>query len=206
PGSVALGDFNGDWLWDVAVSNSGAGTVQVLLGHGDGTLVAASGQPYPVPDSPHPIVTGDFDQDGITDLAVGSKGKVYVLLGQGADQVGNGTFATPVGYPLSSPNSGAVVPGLAAADFDNDGRADLAALAGVDGSLQYFYGDGTATSGNGRFLTGPVATVGGHLSTLAVNEFDLASGGSAPVVAQSDLGRIVSILGTCSGSTGRTLQ
>src|SRR5438046_10598214 len=35
--NVALGDFNGDGVADLAVANYLAGTVSVLLGNGDGT-------------------------------------------------------------------------------------------------------------------------------------------------------------------------
>src|SRR5262249_15589416 len=41
PISVAVGDFNGDGIPDLAAANLTGGTVSVLLGHGDGTFGAA---------------------------------------------------------------------------------------------------------------------------------------------------------------------
>lgn len=41
PSSVAVGDFNGDSLQDLAVANSSSGDVSILLGNGDGTFLAA---------------------------------------------------------------------------------------------------------------------------------------------------------------------
>src|SRR5438034_741092 len=38
PESVAVGDFNGDGIQDLAVANTGSSTVSILLGNGDGTF------------------------------------------------------------------------------------------------------------------------------------------------------------------------
>ena len=36
--SVAVGDFNGDGIPDLAISNESSSTVSILLGKGDGTF------------------------------------------------------------------------------------------------------------------------------------------------------------------------
>ena len=41
PVSVAVGDFNGDRVLDLAVANHGSNNVSMLLGNGDGTFGAA---------------------------------------------------------------------------------------------------------------------------------------------------------------------
>src|SRR5215471_12831102 len=41
PFSVAVGDFNGDGVQDLAVANFNSNNVSVLLGNGDGTFQAA---------------------------------------------------------------------------------------------------------------------------------------------------------------------
>jgi hypothetical protein len=41
--SVAVGDFNGDGILDLALTTGRPGTVSVLLGRGDGTFLAPAG-------------------------------------------------------------------------------------------------------------------------------------------------------------------
>src|SRR6516225_109617 len=92
--SVAVGDFNGDGIPDLAVANRGTdifyhddGSVSVLLGNGDGTFQAARN--FAAGLEPWSVAVGDFRHNGILDLAVANHGSntVSVLLGNG-----DGTF------------------------------------------------------------------------------------------------------------------
>ena len=84
--SVAVGDFNGDGLPDVALNTPGSPAnpaVEVLLGKGDGSF-----QPnhliLPVGQIPLSVAAGDFDHNGALDLVTAnSNGTVSVLLGNG---------------------------------------------------------------------------------------------------------------------------
>ena len=116
PAYVAVGDFDGDGKPDLAVVNSGDGTVSVLRGRGDGTFARAV--TYTVGASPEFLVAADLDGDGKLDLVVANSGDdtVSVLHGRG-----DGTFAPTVSYA-----AGANPQALAVADVNGDGKPDLA--------------------------------------------------------------------------------
>jgi hypothetical protein len=84
-GSVAVGDFNGDHLLDVAKNTSGpAGSaVEVLLGKGDGSF-QPNHEILSVGQTPLSVAAGDFDHNGSLDLVTAnSNGTLSVLLGKG---------------------------------------------------------------------------------------------------------------------------
>jgi hypothetical protein len=62
PNSVAVGDFNGDGIPDLAVANFSSNTVSVLRGNGDGSFQPAVN--YPAGTGPGSVAVGDFNGDG----------------------------------------------------------------------------------------------------------------------------------------------
>ena len=134
PLSVAVGDFNGDGKADLAIGNTLAGTVSVLLGKGDGTF--QPGVTYP-DGAANYIVAGDFNGDGKLDLALANFGdnQVGILLGNG-----DGTFRDVVKYAAGeSPIS------LAVGDFNGDGNLDLVATSYYTSDLSVMLGNGDGT-------------------------------------------------------------
>ena len=80
---MAVGDFNGDTVLDLAVASLDSNNVSVLLGNGDGSFQPA--QNFGAGFSPSSVAVGDFNGDGVEDLAVANVGSndVSVLLGNG---------------------------------------------------------------------------------------------------------------------------
>jgi uncharacterized protein (TIGR03437 family) len=137
PGRLVLADFNKDGKLDAAVvrdpfdttSTAEPGGVSVLLGRGDGTFAAPVSVSTP-PGRAAGIVAGDFNGDGIVDLAVATfsrgasfadstPGSILVLHGKG-----DGTFQPAISSALGNPAG--VPTSLAVGDFNGDGKLDLA--------------------------------------------------------------------------------
>jgi hypothetical protein len=78
PTSLAAADLNADRRLDVAVANSDAGSVTVLLGSGAGRFRPAIDSPFPVP-SPTEIAAADLNADGGLDFAVASPAGFRIL-------------------------------------------------------------------------------------------------------------------------------
>src|SRR5580698_1497879 len=132
---VAVADFNGDGIADIAVGNRGASTVSIFLGNGNGTF--QSQVTYAVGSTPYQVVAQDFNGDGKLDLAVANNGSgtVSILLGNG-----NGTFRTQTTYA-----TGANPKGIVATDFNNDGKMDLAVTNSGAGTVSILLGNGDGT-------------------------------------------------------------
>jgi hypothetical protein len=138
--SVITGDFNGDGNIDLAVASGYAG-ISVLLGKGDGTFGSYLATSIPT-NGAGSIAAADLNHDGKLDLVAGSytynPGGVSVLLGNG-----DGTFGSPVFYPIQIDGNGPNV--VAIADFNGDGKPDVvsANYDGCDTSVLLGNGDGT---------------------------------------------------------------
>jgi FG-GAP-like repeat/Bacterial Ig-like domain len=134
PTGLAIGDFNGDGILDVAVSHIGNGVngagVTILYGTGHRRNPFALGPEYAQGITATKVVAADFNKDGIADLAfVDDKitGSVYLLIGNASASArpngsarGDGTFSMFGPFAAGeNPNN------LAVADFNRDGYLDI---------------------------------------------------------------------------------
>ncbi len=204
PGSMAIGDANGDGIPDVIVADSDSGTLALLMGDGRGALSA-------------PLITemagragvlavGDLDRDGNLDLVAyvaaneppaTDVGRIRVLLGNGDGSFRTGQVTDPLGtdrgpYPIA-PRP------MALADLGGDGVLDLVSWIGEVPALQVFLGvgDGTFAAGQGLEFPGvPGALLAADLD--GDGKVDLAVA-AAPDVFSPDQDTVV-LLGNGDGT------
>ena len=153
---LAVGDFNHDGNLDLVATVANVGA-EVFLGDGKGDFSA----PLAYAVTGAAIATGDFNGDGITDLAVANyaNSTVSVLLGNGT-----GGFGAPTTYSTGGTGPRAIV----AADFNGDGKLDLAVANYGSGNVGLLLGNGA-----GGFSAATVYSTGGsNPQSLAVADFN----------------------------------
>jgi len=185
PGVVATLDANRDGKIDLVVVNERGGSASILLGDGRGNFSAAGGSPVAAGHSPNDVAVGDFNGDGLPDLAFANHEtqQLTVLIGNG-----RGEFIPAPDSPLSV----AVKPhphGIAAGDFDGDGSLDLVTDSWADDRLEILFNDG-----KGNFRTpGKYVAVGKHpYQRIRVDDFN--GDGKADIVSPNLDGNDVTIL------------
>jgi hypothetical protein len=137
PGSVESADFNNDHLPDLAITSETDSSVTVLLGNGRGGFKEAKNSPFHAGPIPNDISIHDFNKDGNMDLAFANHDQKYltVLLGNGS-----GHFTPAPQSPFQTQG----IPhthGIAAGDFNSDGRLDLVTDSWGNDQVEVLFGD-----------------------------------------------------------------
>jgi len=160
--------------WYLRVNSSSAVPVAYTL-FTTGTPALQTSKPLaPVP-GPGNLLTADFNDDGIADLATVSadQGTALVFLG-----LGDSAFQPPSPLPLN----GTLV-ALASGDFDNDGDLDLAVLSQQGASDMVLL---LENLGDGVFIPGTSASTGSSGGTaLVVGDFDGVNGVDVAIASRT---------------------
>ena len=161
PFALSSGRFIRDGKMDLVAAGSigSSGTLEILLGNGDGTF-SFDGS-YDVSYSPQSVAIADLNGDKKVDMAVANYGSGYIsiLLGNG-----DGTFQQAENY-----FSGSFAPTwVVTSDLDGNGIPDLAVS-------DYSSASGVSTlkgNGDGTFQSAVFYPAGRGIAYVAVNDFN----------------------------------
>ena len=150
PYGISVGDFNNDNQSDIVITNTGSNNIGVYLGYGDGSfstirLYSTGNNSYPIA-----VAFGDVNNDSRLDIVVANykSDNIGVFLGYG-----NGSFATMMAYSTGKGSSPFFV---TVADFNNDGRLDIAVANYYTSNVGILLGYGNGKFANQViFLLGP---------------------------------------------------
>ncbi len=207
---ATVGDFNGDGKLDVVSVMGGGWEIDVAFGNGDGTFQAPLLNTYSFPSNttPYSLAVGDFNGDGKLDLAVWctyapqNYNEVIIFLGNG-----NGTFTYSNTYTAPNAYANPGSNSLFVADFNGDGKLDLAALSPSCGpassySCVYIFlgnGDGSFQAGAYYSTTDPNHPSNVNAYGMAVGDL---TGDGKPDIAVTQSNGMVVLLNNGKGTFG----
>jgi uncharacterized protein (TIGR03437 family) len=172
--AAATADFNGDGKLDLAVGNAASSSVSISLGKGDGSFTAGATVAIPSNCLVTSLAAGDFNGDGKVDLLVicGFQTTIWVLPGLGSGQFGAAIATRLPQLALVGFGKEVSFQGAAVADFNGDGKLDLAIGIG-NTNLSFYSLDLMAGNGDGTFgALSPVVSTGAIPANVVAADLD----------------------------------
>jgi hypothetical protein len=163
PNTLAIADFNKDGRLDIAVANPGSNTIGVFLGFGSKPFSRVLLGKTGTNSQPHSVATGDFNNDGLSDIAIANYGtnNVGIYLA-----VRNALPDTMLTYSTGIDSAPYFV---AVGDFNNDNNSDIAVANFNSDNVAILRGNG-----NGSFTIATTYSTedGSHPCAIAIADFD----------------------------------
>lgn len=148
PNYTAVEDLDGDGKPDLAVANFSSGTVSVFRNTSTPGVINsgsfATNVDFAVNANPQGVAIGDIDGDGKKDIVVSNRGSNNISVIRNTSIIGtiNGSsFAAKVDFTSASGPVGVVI-----ADFDGDGKVDVATACNTGNVISVFRN--TSTTGS----------------------------------------------------------
>src|SRR5262245_1854667 len=192
--SVSIADLNLDGKMDLLVSDSATNKVQLFLGDGAAAFSEASGSPITTGFSPFWAAVADFNLDGRPDFAVANRGANTVsveLNSCSAQPCGGISFTVAAGSPFSAQNRA-----LVTADFNLDGKLDVAAVSHDTNNLSILLGNGS-----GGFTAAAGSPINDGAGSLSLTSGDFNRDGKPDLaVARSGSSGVSILIGNGTGA------
>jgi hypothetical protein len=204
---MVVADFNGDGHLDLLTDCYSCENFALFKGNGDGTFQAVVGGYPPQPNLPWGLAVGDWNGDGIPDIAFAapgtSGGQVYVALNDGT-----GTFGHVSGVAF-----GGSTKWIGAADMNGDGWPDIVSTNYASGIFSMAANNPASASATAFGFVAPITQtssahpgvmVAGDFHGTGLNDFVVAAPNNLNVF-QYGLGNEAAVGSTYYGQTGIVL-
>jgi hypothetical protein len=169
---------------DIVTANQDGSSATVLLGVGGGAFAPPVN--YATGLQPTSVAVGDVNGDGFPDIVVSSGGNPYGGVGDNTVTVllgnGSGGFTPASGSPITIATGGVRPYGVAVADIDGDGFADIVTTNYGNSTLSILKSNGNGTFQSPVTVILPAGANPGFLKLADVN------GDGKPDIVESNFG------------------